>query len=664
MILIILGVSLVYGVLFTKSGNEYIASYIKEKIDNKDKNIFLTINKFELTTSNLIFDAFINDNSLVKIDGAISIFGANTDLKYEIKIKNLENLEKLLNQKLSGELNTNGKIKTDGDITLVEGKSDIAKSETYYNLGLEGLTLKNGTFLIKNAKVEELLGSFNQPKYISGLATIKGDIKSFEESNLDGKIDISYDKGLIQNSVVNKEFNQNLQTLIPLKSVINVLLNGENVEIKSNLISPIVEFFINKTIYNLNENQLKSDYKIEVKNLNVLEQIINKKLNGNLLTQGNVEYKNEILNVTGNSDIAMGKTKYEFVYENSKIHNLNFYGENIKIDKLLAMLNEPVFISGNLNIDGKIVSLDKESLDGSIKTKIDNGKSINEVLNTVYNQKLSDEVNFSLDIDSKLVPNQIISKVVNKSNLANLSMSEFIYDFKEKMFGGDYLLNILDLSKFNYLTSSKMSGSLDIGGKIKSKEGSLSIEGITKIAQGVVEFNLKNDNLSSSFKDISSKSLCLMLGYPQFFDSKVNGRVEYNLLLKKGDIDSTFEEGHFVENDFTKLINQFSKYDVLKDVFKNFNIKAKIDQKVLSSTFNLKNDNLEINALKSNIDFENHTIDANIKIKTKNKEFGIGILDSLDNPTVILDTKDFFKSKLDRTQQKIEDKLNSLLDKL
>lgn len=663
-ILIILSTSLIYGVLFTKTGNEYVASYIKEKIDNKEKNILLTINKFELTTQDLIFNALINDNSLINIAGKFSLFGGEIDLKYDLKIKELSNLQNLLGLSLNGEFNTNGTLKGTKESSTIQGNSNVAKSDTFYNFTLEDFDLKNGLFFIKNAKAEDLLNLVNMPKYVSGIVDIKGDIKNLDMSNLDGKIDISYDKGFLQTKIINKEFNQNINSLIPLKSDINIVLNGDKIDIKSNLISSVVEVFINKTVYDMDKKEGKSDYKIEVKNLNVLEQIINKKLNGNFMTKGVVDYKENTLFVDGDSNIAEGYTKYNFKVENAILKDLIFSVENVKIDKLLAMLNEPVYALGKLSINGKISSTQKENLDGEIVSKIQEGKTINEVLNTVYNQKLTQNIDFDFNVKTKLIPNQIISKVVINSSVANLNMSELIYDLKENLTKGDYLLKIADLSKLNDISFSKMRGSLDVGGKIKTKEDSLTLEGISKIAGGVLEFTLKNDKLKANIKDINSKDFAYMFTYPQFFESKVDGDIDYNLLLKKGKMGLVFDNGHFVENQFTNLIKEFGKYDISKDIYKTFNVQGEIDQKVLKSTFSLKNENTQIDMVKSTIDFENNTIDSNIKIKIKDKEFGIGVLDSLENPTVILDSKDFLKSKLDRTQQKIEDKLNKLLDKL
>jgi hypothetical protein len=51
------------------------------------------------------------------------------------------------------------------------------------------------------------------------------------------------------------------------------------------------------------------------------------------------------------------------------------------------MLNEPVYATGNLNIDGDIKNAKIETLDGLINTKITEGKIINEVVNTVLNKR-------------------------------------------------------------------------------------------------------------------------------------------------------------------------------------------------------------------------------------------------------------------------------------
>ena len=113
---------------------------------------------------------------------------------------------------------------------------------------------------------------------MKGDLNILADIKNANISKLDGMIVSKITNAKVNNDVVNKEFSQTIQTPISFQSDINAILTPNKAEIKSNLISPIAEVFMNRTIIDLSTNDIKTDYKIEVKNLNKLEGIIAKKL--------------------------------------------------------------------------------------------------------------------------------------------------------------------------------------------------------------------------------------------------------------------------------------------------------------------------------------------------------------------------------------------------
>jgi uncharacterized protein YxeA len=68
-ILIILIVGAVYGVLFTKSGNGFVASYIENKVNDEQKDVQLKVNDFTLTFNTINFNATISDNSNINIAG-------------------------------------------------------------------------------------------------------------------------------------------------------------------------------------------------------------------------------------------------------------------------------------------------------------------------------------------------------------------------------------------------------------------------------------------------------------------------------------------------------------------------------------------------------------------------------------------------------------------
>ena len=662
--LIILCLGAIYGILFTNYGNNLIASYIENKVNEGQENVKLKVNDFKLSFKTINFDAKINDDSIINITGDFDIFKQNVDLKYDIKINDLKTLKNLTKQDLKGPFSTNGVFKGDKHEAVVQGTSDIALSKTKYYVNLVDFEAKNIHIDLQGAKIEELLNLLDKPIYAKGDLNISADIKNIDISNLDGAIVANISKGKINNEVVNKEFSQTLQTAINFDGDINASLLGKIVEVKSELVTSLADIFINKTIIDLEKNKTTSDYKIDVKNLNKLEGIIGKKINGEFITTGNIVSENSITLVDGTSNILESDASYNFKIKDSNVQNINFKIENAKLEKLFHMLNEPVYAKGNLLIQGDIKNAKLDKLDGLIISKVSQAKIVNEVVNTVFKHEIKDVINVDLQVDTSLVPNQAVSKALVKSNIMNLSVDNGIFDFKEASFNSDYLLKIPSLDKLKDFTKTKVRGALDIKGELQNKNNSLMINGNSKIVGGDLNFNLKNDDFSANMNNISTKELTHMFYQPEIFDSKGDFKIDYNLLVKKGTLNGKLLNGHFLANDFSNLINQLSKFDLTKEVYQTVDVNSDINQSVLTSSINMKSINTQIDVNNSVLDLENSTIDARLDAKIKTSSFAVNINGNTSNPKISLDARDLIKEQLEKQLEKKKDKIEEKLNKV
>jgi hypothetical protein len=662
-IIIILIIGSVYGTLFTKYGNGIIASYIENKVNNGQEDVKLKVNDFRLTFNTINFDAKINDDSQILISGDLAIFKQSVNLKYDIKINDLSTLKNLSKQELKGPFSTNGTVIGDKNNAVIQGFTNIALSETNYHINLVNFEPKNINVDLKNAKIEELLTLLNKPIYADGNLNIAADINNIDVTNLDGTVTASISKGKINNKIVNKEFKQSISSSINLETNINASLLGKKVEIKSELISSIADIFLDKTVIDLEKNKIFSDYRIDVKSLNKLEGIIGKKLNGDFSTSGNIFIENSNVSIAGNSNIFESTSTYNLKLKDSNLENASFKIEDAKIEKLLHMLNEPVYAIGNLNIDGDIKNANIDTLDGLISTKISEGKIINEVVNTVFKQNIKDTVTFDLNVDTSLVPNQAISKANINTNLLNVNVNKAIFDFNEASLNSDYLVKIPSLTNLIDFTKTKLRGAMDISGNIQSKENSLIIDGNSNLLDGVLNFNLKDDDLSATLNDIGIKELTYMLYQPEIFDSKGSFKVDYNLLAKKGNLSGNLTNGHFLENDFSTLINQLARFDLTKEVYDTVKINSDINENILTSTVNMKSANTQIAINNSVFDTQNNTIDAKLEAKIKETSFNISVNGNTSNPKISFDTKDLLKNQIDKQLEKNKDKIEEKINK-
>lgn len=666
-VIVILILSSIYGLLFTKFGNNMAASYIEDKVNTGQQDVKLKVNDFTLTLTHLNFVAWINDNSEINISGDLSLFKKSVDLKYDIKINDLSTLKNLTKQEFKGPLFTSGIFIGNDQEAIIQGTSDVAKSQTKYYFNLENYEPRNINIQVKNAKIEDLLTLLNEPSYMKGDLNILADIKNANISKLDGMIVSKITNAKVNNDVVNKEFSQTIQTPISFQSDINAILTPNKAEIKSNLISPIAEVFMNRTIIDLSTNDIKTDYKIEVKNLNKLEGIIAKKLNGEFLTNGSFKSFNETIQIEGSSNIFEGITKYTTEFKDSKISNIKFAIESAKLEKFLQVINEPIYATGDLNIQADIKNANLDKLEGVINSKITNGLVVNEVTNTIFKQDLKEKVNFDLYVDTDLIPNQAVSKAVLETTLGNLTTKNSIYNLKENAFNSDYLLNIPQLDKLKDVVKMSLKGKLDISGELYNKENSMLLNGKSDTLGGTFDFDLKNDKLNANLKNIDIQELTSMLDYSKIFDSKANFNLDYDLLTKKGNLLGKLTNGHLLENNFVTLVNQLAKVELTKEVYETFDINTKINDRILTSDLIMKSQNTQLNIKDSILDLEKNLIDAKINTTIKDKTLDINLKGETSSPQISIDAKDLLKEqinkKIEKKKDKIQQKLNKALEK-
>ena len=288
---------------------------------------------------------------------------------------------------------------------------------------------------------------------------------------------------------------------------------------------------------------------------------------------------------------------------------------------------------------------------------------VNEVANVVFKQDLKEKLNYNLEIDTSLVPNQAVSKAYVETTMGNLTVQKAVYDFTQDSLISDYLLNIPVLEKLKDITKMNLKGNLDINGELSNKGNNLSVIGNSKTLGGTFDFDLKNDQLKANLKNIDVQELSTMLDYSKIFDAKANFVLDYDLLSKKGNLSGKLLNGHFLENNFTTLINQLTKGDLTKEVYETFDINSQIDDKVLTSDLIMKSQNTQLTTKNSVLDLKQDLIDAKIDTTIKDKTFAVSVNGQTSAPKISLDVKDLLKEQLNKQLEKKKEKLQEKLNK-
>lgn len=400
-----------YTLLFTSPGNSVVASFIEDKA-NEQENVSFKVNNFTLTTSKINFDASIDNNSHIKINGDLSLINQSANLTYDVKVKDLSKLEKLINQKLNGNFNTNGTIIGDSSLMKIKGITDIFESATTYSASLVELEAKDINFLVKNAKIEKILYLVNQPLYAKGLININGKLLDMQ-----GKVVTNISKGVVNNSLVNKSFQTKLKSLFNFKGDILTTLSKEVINTKVDFYTTMANIFVKDAAFKLDDSSLISDYKISIASLAKLYDVSATKMRGSIVINGEIK-KDKDLSVTGLSNFLDGKINY-------KLLNDDFTAsiKEVKVLKALHMLYYPEFFTSSSDLD---LSYNLASKKGKLVGKLIDGQFLTNDYSTLINKvaqfDMTSEVYEAVNLTSDINKNVIKSVLDMKSSHTTITV--------------------------------------------------------------------------------------------------------------------------------------------------------------------------------------------------------------------------------------------------
>lgn len=645
----------VYVVLFTPLSKTIIVPIIEDKISDASKIKNVEISTFDLSLSSLKLQLLL-ENQTINVNSTFDLLGKNVDLAYDVNINNLSAFDYLSGQKLKGTFKTVGTLKGRFDKLKLSGIANVASGKINYNLKIDNNNINNIQANINSIDLATLMYMVNQPKFIDGKFNSNIDISSLDLDKI--TLDANVKNGIFNVAIFKKELNLNLPKS-DFKLNTNVNLVNKSGKFIFNFDSSLIKLLTNGSI-DLNSLNIDSKYSVLINKLAMLEPIINTKLNGSFSTNGTVKGDKKSMKIAGYSDIASSKTSYNIALKDLALDKINAKIKNAKLDKILHLVNQPLYAKANLDVDLNINSLDK--LNGKITTALTNGLLNKKIIKRDFNITLPKKATFSLKTLTSLDKNIIDTKSTIKTFAANIDTKNSLFDTKTSVFKTDYLINIPKLSKLYFITNQKMRGDIKINGDVEFKDDIAASFNSNKF-DGKINGTLVKDILKVSIKDVNSVRLLNMMYYPEIYDSKINLDLDYNLTSKKGISNIVMNDGKFLTNQLSQTIKKFIKKDLTKEIYKVAKINTKIDDKKLKSTLLMTSRNSKISSKKMFIDLEKSTIDSKIDIEYYKYKIGLTLKDKLTSPKVKIDANKLLKSKAKtKVSEAIEKKLGDKLD--
>ena len=300
-----------------------------------------------------------------------------------------------------------------------------------------------------------------------------------------------------------------------------------------------------------------------------------------------------------------------------------------------------------------------------MKIDIKNAKLNNKVIEQEFKQIIKQDINYSLHMENILKDSLINSKISFLSNLANIYTKKMIFDTKSFLLKSDYKLSVSDLSKLDDFTIIPLSGNIVLDGNIFKDNSSLKVDGFSDLIGGKFKLNLLNNDLNINIDGANSRKLLNMINKNEFFDSKIDLDLKYNLISSYGNLNAKIEDGHFVKTKLTQKIYDLSKIDITKEIYKEGILKSEIKDDKLLSDFHIKADKSIIDSKNGIMDFRKNEIDTKLNVNFNKINFAILLSGNIDNPDYKFDIKDILKDTIKKNinNEKIDKKINRILEK-
>jgi len=648
---------LVYVVAFTPFGNGLVQptleAKIKEqvKLDAKVKVFALSMSTFELSLD-------LNQNNNIHIKGNYSLFSQAFNIAYKVSLEELKTLKPLTSQQLQGSLHTSGKVVGDMAFMKIDGKSDVGKSNTTYNVELTDLDPTSIIAKIDSAKLAELLYMTSQSPYASADINLDVNFKSIKEHALDGNILLRTKDGKINTTIMRDDFNLTIpKTAFAMN--LDADLKGDDIKYNYELLSNLFKI---TTDGKVTPSPLKADvkYGVNIKDLSLLKPVTGADIRGSFKLNGTAKGTKEKLIVDAYSDVASSKTTVLAVLKDFAPASVKADIKNLNLKKLLYMVKQPHYTDGLFSLKADIKDARVDSLKGNVVTTIQQGLLDSRYMTKTYEfASPMPKTKYNYTTSSRIDGDIVKTKLDFNSNLANLDMKTIVFNIKDSSLKSDYLLNVLNLDKLFFVTQTHMRGGIVVNGDI-SKAKDLDVNVHTKVASGNIDAKLHNDDLVANLKNVQTKGLLYMLMYPELFKASLDAKVNYNLAQSKGIFDGHVKNGKFVRNQMFNLIKQYAHVDMNKETF-NGDIGAKLNKELNIVSVDLRSNKSYIKTKDTKINTKKQTIYSELQVNANKHIIDAKIQGNINAPKVSVDLEKLMKSKVGK---KVDKEINRFLKKL
>ncbi len=631
----------IFFLLFTNNGNMFLKPYISSYLSQKVK-MNINISSFTLKPNFLDVEAYINKKDKIILNGNINILKEQFDLDFFSSAKDL-----LSNGDNKNSIDLRGKILGKINNFKIYGNGIVFNSKTDFDANIIKFKAQNLHLQMNQARINEILSFLGKKPYISGIANVNINFNNLNLKNLNGKATIDIPYASIDTSLVKKDFNITLPVGMIFEAKTFSILKNKQIISKIKIDSNLAKINTNKTIYNLQTGDFLSDYDLKISDLSLLESLVSRKLQGSFEAKGKIKKENQDLSYLVSTRSFGGKTVIVGLNKAIQID-----AKNIKINKILYLLNEPKYSYGDININGEFYNIDKKSMNGKLKINFLQSTLNHALIKKDFNITIPN--NFSYTVFSNMeVKNQKanFSSDIN-SSIGNLKIYEGDYNISNNKLEAKYILNIPSLENLYFLTKKNIKEPLKMKGNIQYFDNIFTSNGKSDIFDTNTTYQYKDENLTFNCDNIDTLKFSKAFNYPLILDSNGSLQFFYNLKNKKGNFDLLLKNGKMKQNNLSDIVFSLSGFDLTKEIYNNGILKGKIAKNMVNFSFDLNSSKTLIKAYNGNFDLNSRKIDTDYIVKINNKDIEGKIKGNIDHPKVTIDSSSYIKNRIEKVIDK------------
>jgi len=586
-------------------------------------------------------------------EGTIAPESLQTDLNYRLDAKELALFKPLTNAPLRGPFKTSGTVKGDRRKMAIAGTTDIADSQSNYDLTLEELKPRQVLVKMNNARLDKLLYLVEQPSFATGRLDVDLNLTDLDPDNLKGKAEVKIGNGEMVSAVFKKEYGITLPQT-SFTGGLEANLKGGEIGYRTQFVSNLARFgsegrFVPKSL------GLDLKYNIDIAKLELLRPLTGTPLRGAIKLSGTAKGDRKQLTVEGSSDLAGSETTFRVGLADFSPASITAKIKNLQLARALFMVAKPHYADGVLNVEVNIADAKAGELKGTINSEISRGLLDGKVIASEFELGEMPKTTFSVKAQTTLAGKFIDTATTLDSSLVSLKAKRSRYDLDESLLTSDYLADIPDLDRFFFIAGRHLKGSMAVNGELKKGEH-LELTAHADTLGGRLDATVHDDDIHADIKKVQTLAALKMLIYPEVFASSLDGSLDYNLKRKKGIFDANLGDGKFTRNVMLDLLLTLAKTDLYKERFTG-TVHSNIDRELLTSDLELRSNSSSIVGKKATLNSKTRQVNARLDVLANNNPIGVTIKGSVDKPEVKLDTTALIKKEANKALQKEVDKL-------